>query len=340
MKSTIVFDRYRKATIKGTTRIKRSKGTRPIRRLVESREVPLPKNWHNFLSLAENKADLAHFLSEQLYLQAPVDKEILVAGGFKDELIVKSSRDTTDVTPFKSTHEEADTRLVLHAIHSQYNTVVVASRDTDVLLLLVYHFQRMRCQRLWMMSGTSKKRRYIPIETVFNNLPIGSVSTLLAFHTLTGCDTTSYIADHSKRTAWRVFKEHHALLNGLGVGDVTKEKIMSSEAFMCRMYNVQRTDSVDTARHLLFPKTAKPEAMPPTSDAFRFHLLRAHYQAMVWMKAFCPQPELPATTEMGWRVCEAGLEPILMSLCPIPTSCLEIVACGCKKQCQNRQCKC
>ena len=64
----------------------------PIRRVVEGRNVPLPKNWPNFLSLADNKADLAHFLSEQLYLQAPIDKEILVAGGFRDELMVKSSQ--------------------------------------------------------------------------------------------------------------------------------------------------------------------------------------------------------------------------------------------------------
>ena len=235
----IVFDRYRKETIKGSTRTRRSKSTRPIRRVVESRNVPLPKNWPNFLSLADNKADLADFLSEQLYLQAPTDKEILVAGGFRDELMVKSTQDITDVTPFKSTHEEADTRLVLHAIHCQFNTVVVASRDTDVLLLLVYHFQRMSCEHLWMMCGTSKKRRYIPIEHVFNNQPTGSVSTLLAFHALTGCDTTSYIANHSKRTSWRVFKEHRELLNGLGIGELTGQKIKSSEAFLCRLYNVE-----------------------------------------------------------------------------------------------------
>ena len=66
--------------------------------------------------------------------------------------------------------KEADTRLVLHAIYCQFNTVVMASRDTDVLLLLVYHFQTMSCEHLWMMCGTSKKRRYIPIGHVFNNL--------------------------------------------------------------------------------------------------------------------------------------------------------------------------
>ena len=154
--------------------------------------LPLP--WSNFLSLADNKAGLAHFLSEELCSQALVDKEIVVAGGYRDELEVKSSTGGTDLGPLKSTHEEADTRLVMHAVHSQFHTVVVSSRDTDVLLLLVSHFQRMQCQHLWMKSGTSKKRRCIPIDAVFNKLPGGSASSLVAFHALTGCDTTSYIA--------------------------------------------------------------------------------------------------------------------------------------------------
>ena len=81
----VVFDRYRKETIKGTTRTRRTKTAQPIRRLVEDRDVPLPKSWMNFLSLAENKADLANFLSEELIIQAPDGKEIVVGGGFREE---------------------------------------------------------------------------------------------------------------------------------------------------------------------------------------------------------------------------------------------------------------
>ena len=76
----IVFDRYREETIKSTTRTRHTKSARPIRQLVEGRDVPLPKNWTNFLSLPENKADLADFLSEELCLQAPTDKEVVVGG--------------------------------------------------------------------------------------------------------------------------------------------------------------------------------------------------------------------------------------------------------------------
>ena len=294
----------------------------------------------NFLSLAENKADLANFLSYELLSHAPEDKEIVVAGGFNDELEVRSSKGTTDLNALRSTHEEADTRLVLHAVHSPCKTVVVSSRDTDVLLLLVSHFPRAQCERLLMMSGTSKKRRYIPIDAVFNSLPTGLHTTLLPFHALSGCDTTSYFANHTKKSTWKVFEEHHKLLSNLGIGNLTDETIKSAEAFVCRIYNVHKTDSIDKARHILFSKTGKPEAMPPTSDALHLHLRRVHYQAMVWLNAHCAVPALPPPVQMGWRRGDLGLEPILMSQNPIPESCLEIISCKCKKQCKTLGCKC
>ena len=175
----------------------------------------------------------------------------------------------------------------------------------------------MQCQHLWMNSGTSKKRRYIPIDAVFNKPPSGSASSLLAFHVLIGCDTTSYIANHTKRSSWKIFKEHHGLLKNLGIGELTDDTIQSSKRFVCRVYNVNRTDSIDAARHLLFSKTGKPEAMAPTSDALSFHLKRVHYQSMIWRNAHCPTHELPAPLEMGRRLVDAELQPVLMTMSPI-----------------------
>ena len=61
----------------------------------------------------------------------------------KNNMLLKSSTCTTDLGHLQSKHEEPDTRLVLHAVHSQFHRVVVSSSDTDVLLLLVSHFQSM-----------------------------------------------------------------------------------------------------------------------------------------------------------------------------------------------------
>ena len=95
-----------------------------LRRHIDGREVPLPKNWINFISFPGNKVDLANCVVKH--------RMIVVAAGFTEELEARSSKTTTN--------EEADTRLLLHAVHSQFNTVVVSSRDTDVLVLLVANF--------------------------------------------------------------------------------------------------------------------------------------------------------------------------------------------------------
>ena len=101
-------------------------------------------------------------LSIELCSQAPEEKEIVIARGFTEELEVRSSKETSDLHAQRSTHV-ADTRMVLYAVHGQFRTVVVSYQDSDVLLLLVAHFERAQCEHLWMMSGTSKKRRFIYI---------------------------------------------------------------------------------------------------------------------------------------------------------------------------------
>ena len=60
----VTFDRYiEKESIKAATRHKRTGKKRPIRKLIEGPDVPLPQVWSNFISLDENKADVARYLS-------------------------------------------------------------------------------------------------------------------------------------------------------------------------------------------------------------------------------------------------------------------------------------
>ena len=99
--------------------------------------------------LDENKADLTRFLSEKLLAGAPVNKIIIVSGGFQDEDTVKCSRPTIDVRALRGFHEEADTRIILHCIHSDAEFLVVACQDTDVFSLLIAHIDKMRCKQLW-----------------------------------------------------------------------------------------------------------------------------------------------------------------------------------------------
>ena len=81
--------------------------------------------------------DLAQLHSNKLIEGAPPDELIVVSGGFEDEKDVGCSRQDVDVSDLGATHEEADTRIILHAINKDVATLIVSVRDTDVLLLLL-----------------------------------------------------------------------------------------------------------------------------------------------------------------------------------------------------------
>ena len=219
----VVFDHYQGESIKTT---------RPIQQVIEGRDMPLPNSRANLITLFENKADLAWFILEELLANAPCGKEIVVSGGFEEEEEVGLFHAASNLTALWATHEEADTWLILHVINVHMDTVVVSAQDTDVLLLLITHFTHVNCNHLWMMTGTAKKRKYVPIDAVYHKLPSGSISALLPFHALSRCDRTSYIYGHIKQSAWKVhvFIVHHKLLGDLGEGNLTHSNPRSAES--------------------------------------------------------------------------------------------------------------
>ena len=95
-------------------------------------------------------------LSNELIRLAPDNKTIVDGGGFLEEQLVACNKHIHNLDSLRATHEEADTHIILHAIHCEANTVVVRARNTDVLELLVGHIKQMRCDEVWMEAGTSK----------------------------------------------------------------------------------------------------------------------------------------------------------------------------------------
>ena len=147
----IVTDRSR-------SKQERGQSTRkiPVRRQIERESLPLPPEWSNFMALEDNKADLALLLSNDLIDHSPSDQTMVVAGGFSEATIVKSSIPTLDLSTLEADHEEADARLIVHCIHAHMESMVVYVRNIDVLVLLLAHYDKMRCTNLLMKAGTSK----------------------------------------------------------------------------------------------------------------------------------------------------------------------------------------
>jgi len=76
----------------------------------------------------------------------------------------------------------------VHASQTNLKTVVFCARDTVVILLLLHHYQRFKCEEMWVMAGTSAKRKFIPIHTIAPSMEDQITKNILAFHAITGCD--------------------------------------------------------------------------------------------------------------------------------------------------------
>ena len=120
----------------------------------------------------------------------------------------------------------------------------MACQDTDVFCLLIARIDKMRCKQLWMKAGTSKKPKYLPIHTIRERMKssVSKIETILSFYAITGCDTVSFFAGHSKKTAWKAFAYLQKLLESLGDGDLDGTIVKSVENLFleCTMLLMQR----------------------------------------------------------------------------------------------------
>jgi hypothetical protein len=148
-----------------------------------------------------------------------------------------------------------------------------------------------------MLAGMSKSPKIIPMHSVLEtNLPTRRMAqNLLAFHSITGSDTTSFFYGISKKKAYKVYEQDANLLKGIGEAELTDEKIKLAEAFICKLYN----QVTDEAWDLMFGKSKSPESLPPTSDALKLHIERVHFQASMWKRANVVNPVLPSPVTMG-----------------------------------------
>ena len=339
----VVFDRYiGPESIKAPTRQKRTGKKRPIRKVIDNDDVPLPQVWSQFISLDENKSNLAEFLSQKIVNHGtvlPDTMELVTGGGFHDPYKACSSK-LGRIAELECNHEEADTRLIFHAlqaVNSGYERLLVVCQDTDVLLLLL-HFLGPKPVETWMVSGTVHQRKCYPIHEISGKLSQPVIDNILGFHALTGCDTTSSITGYGKRSCWKTFKDFPLLLHGVG-RDGAMDNV---EEYLCRLYGAPNLHGgVDKGRYEMFQKGKKSlESLPPTKDALELHVQRANFQAMVWLKADSRETNTGSPTATGaWRNGIDGLEVVWSRLPSVPDACIELI-CGCKTKCRTAACKC
>lgn len=351
----VVFDRYVDLSIK--TGERRKRGTSAgLQVNIHGPATPVPNQWLKYISNQDNKKNLSAFLADtwcQIGVDSLLDgQELVIGGGFKNSTrsvrIIKGHCE--DLANLKSDHEEADTRLLLHAKHASYDhsRIILQSPDTDVAVLCIFHFSSLKCEELWFRTGVKDKVRYLPIHSLAQDLGTHLCRALPGFHALTGCDSNSALSGLGKKKGLSILlqsEEYQCSLGQLGEEpELSSSTSEACEVFVCSVYTTAKKAGrkVNDIRYWLFcQKGQKNESLPPTSDSLVQHMKRANYQSHVWKKALEAIQNLPPPAGHGWIVEGNALQPVLMTKDPAPRGLLELTVCHCRKSaCRRADCAC
>ena len=108
-------------------------------------------------------------------------------------------------------NDDADVLIIKQAIDlsESTNNVTIISVDTDILMLLLYHFEKFRSNLYLPVS--SKKHgsnlRLVNIKYLHSCLGSNLSKILLYCHAFSGCDTTSSIYGFGKVRQWNKIKQ-------------------------------------------------------------------------------------------------------------------------------------
>ena len=150
------MDNYIERSVKEGTRQNRAGDPGPRTYITGfHQKMPQGQRWLQLLNNGDNKNELISLFVK--FLISPERRRELkipftITEGEKTWKINEADFESS----FLCNHEEADSRIVLHASQSTKNVVVVA-KDTDVLVILVYAYLRVSPVNSWVMRYDSSK---------------------------------------------------------------------------------------------------------------------------------------------------------------------------------------
>ena len=145
---------------------------------IAGRSMRTPKDWKEFLKNEDNKKQLVNFLltewQQDTYATALQNREIYFAGDNSCYILTSLDVISTEsriINKLSTSQEEADTIMILHSLYADTEEeddidIIVRSADTDVFVLLSSFCYQCK-HPLYFDTGSSNKRRIIPIQTAY-----------------------------------------------------------------------------------------------------------------------------------------------------------------------------
>ena len=343
-----VWDVYSPDSLKFALREDRGKGVR--RKITLSTKIP--GNWSGLLRVDQNKTELYALLAESLQsMRVPLGKQVITTSG--TNALLNPLHNTERLSP--CTHEEADTRMLLHvadAVHCGYRHILIRTNDSDVVVISIHCFPLLNdITELWVAIGTGVNFRYLPIHAIARQLGPDKCMALPIFHAFTGCDVNSSFYGIGKKSAWEGWVAQPELTSAFKSmsrcpSELSDDILAVLERYVVFLYDHDLVASknvvtVNSARYELFHYSSKDfDHIPPTKDALVQHTLRTiYYGGHVCSQALIRCPELPNRSLWGMIKENDHWMPKWTTTETISNKLKSLNVCKCKVACKP-PCKC
>jgi len=355
----LIFDRYYDYSTKSVTRGSRATGVSRAHHLQVNSKLPAQKI---LLTSSKNKKQLMQlivddFVQDKKFHEDNTQHHKLVVTG-ADPVPIEISEGGVVISraDLSTSHEEADNVIVQQvlscAAENAESKITVVADDTDVFVLLLHYHHMANLKNVVLMESPIKGRAVLDIgKTVQKHCQI--VEGILPAHTLSGCDTVASYFKIGKATVLKKLQSGHSL-NLLGApGHSMESVIQQATSFLSACYGQTDCSTMSETRLKVWlsqtgkgSSTPKLCTLPPTTEAFKENVKRAHYQALVWRSLEAQNPPELDSTEYGWVKDDQNksLQPVTLpdEVQLAPEMVLRLIKCGCHSTtpCSSRACSC
>ena len=281
-----IFDTYIKGSVKDCERSRRSESL-PIDMNDINRETLIPASIKAFWASVTNKEKLQFLLKKYICENTSPKIQFVLSGtgtagvaNAQPCISIIKKKKPVELHELDLSIEEADVRVIPHALHASKNgakTIVLLANDTDILVLGLYFWEKIKSfglRELWMRCGIGHTTRHIPLHSLGERMGVHLCKVLLPVHQLTGCDITSKFG--TKASGLKANPLEY--LKDFGT-DPLNINVNVAEEYLVQVIKPGTTlKTMDDLRFYLYHHSKKTIMdLPPTSRATEGHILRAFY---------------------------------------------------------------
>ncbi len=273
--------------------------------------MPKQNEWSSFLQSPENKTDLILFLVSFLK-----ENQSRLA---RIPTIITENEKSWLLTPTRITELEdcnqykADTGLIYVATQDDI-PVIIRATDTDVLILMVHIHSWRNIDRPWQMKVSHES--FLNISLICDKISLEACNILPAFHSITGCDTTSFPFIARKVFPWKKLMKIRSfdLLSTIGCRALSDDGLHAAKQFFQMIvYNGEKNESYIGTRVSMYQnqKVKSREGITPDENSALQHLKRSWLQCYIWCHCTDSQIDFPAIDEtFRWRQNDGLIQPL------------------------------